>query len=101
MEPSPTPIDTQAIQEQASSPQANGKGQEQDPPIVEEVQPSGDPSFIYVQGQVQDGHDSDDEGDDQAISQETLEEMLARRAKRRQVNLKRAGHTEDKIIGKT
>ena len=105
VEPSPTPHYTQDTQQDAPIPQANEQGQAQDSPLVESTpiidvaQPSGDPTPIVDQVQVQDGHDSDDEGDDQAISRESLEEMLARRAKRRHVNLECVGHTEDKIIG--
>ena len=52
VEPSPTPNDTQAIQEYAQNPQANEQGHVQDPPIVEVAQPSGDPSPIDDQSQV-------------------------------------------------
>src|SRR5664279_5053561 len=76
VEPSLTPIDTQAIQIQASSPQANEQGREQDHPIFDRDQPRGDSSPNDVQGQVQDGQDSDDEGDDQVISQETWRRLL-------------------------
>ena len=67
VEPSPTTHDTQNIQQDAPSPQANEQGQAQDPPLVEATpiievaQPRGDPTPIIDQGQVQNGHDSDDE----------------------------------------
>ena len=40
VEPSPTPIDTQAIREDAPSPQVNEQGQAQDPPLAEATRSS-------------------------------------------------------------
>ena len=43
--------------------------------------------------------DSSDEGDDQVLTQETQQEIVARRARKREWNLELGEHTLDKVLG--
>ena len=101
-----------ANQDQMPSPQASEQDQGQDLPLVVEAPPSGASSPNDVQGQAQDNmegqanHDEQDdtqspsdEGDDQASSPESLDEMRERRARARERRLECNEHTLDKILG--
>ena len=89
--------------------QASEQGQGQDPPNVIEDSPCGSSSPNAVQDQAQsdtvdqgrhdDSQSPNDEGDDQAISQESLDEIQERRARARDRRLERNEHTLDKILG--
>ena len=99
----------EAHQDQMPSPQASEQDQGQDHPNVIEDPPCGSSSPNDVQGQAQgdtegqgrhdDSQSPNDEGDDQAISQESLDEIRERRARARDHRLERNEHTLDKILG--